>query len=490
MNSRISNHTFHFRSVVSLAGLLFAGAVILFVGSGCNEPSSTADAGDGLNIELQLTGSNSSFVYLAGFYGDQYFTVDSFAVNTDGRCLISRPQPLKQGLYYLAPNVDQVTLQILLTADQDFSLVFDVRNPIQTMEVSGSKENSLLYENLRFEETYQANYQPLRAQLSAYPEGSEQYTAIAQQLTEMVDARRAHIEGYRKNHPDAFFTKFKLAGQNPPIPEPRKPDGTIDQELQSYLYTNAYWDDMDFTDERLLNTPVYSNKLKTFFERIVAQQPDSIIKYADMVTRRSMANDSLFKFTANWIGVKYKEPSFMGADAVYVHMVQNFFTPELAHWAPEYELQALQQDAGIRASSILGVQAQQLDVKDENDLPISLLDTDSEIIVLYIYTPECENCQKETPLVLDVYRKWKNRGVDVFALCTAPDAEVCKKYIRANNLDWRNGIDPSVESNYTFKYHIDITPEIYVIDRDRTIVGKDLKAFQLETIFGREFSNQ
>ena len=59
-------------------------------------------------------------------------------------------------------------------------------------------------------------------------------------------------------------------------------------------------------------------KLKTFFDRIVAQQPDSIIKYADMVTRRSMANDSLFKFTANWIGVKYKEPSFMGADAVYV----------------------------------------------------------------------------------------------------------------------------------------------------------------------------
>jgi hypothetical protein len=33
---------------------------------------------------------------------------------------------------------------------------------------------------------------------------------------------------------------------------------------------------------------------------------------------------------------------------------------------------------------------------------------------------------------------------------------------------------------------VDNTPELYVLNKDRTIVAKNLKAEQLETIFNRE----
>jgi peroxiredoxin len=183
--------------------------------------------------------------------------------------------------------------------------------------------------------------------------------------------------------------------------------------------------------------------------------------------------------------MKYQEPTFMGSDAVYVYMVENFFTHELAFWAAPHEIDRLQQDAAIRHSSMLGEKAKDIQVIDPDGKLISLLDTRAKIIVLYIYTPNCENCQKETPIVKAAYDRWKNKGVEVFALCTDPDEELWKTYIAQNDLDWINAFDPMIESEYTFKYHIDITPELYVLDKNRVIVARDLHAFQLDEILGR-----
>ena len=178
----------------------------------------------------------------------------------------------------------------------------------------------------------------------------------------------------------------------------------------------------------------------------------------------------------------------MGSDAIYVFMVENYFTHERAFWAEPHEIDRLQQDAAIRHSSMLGEHAKDLNVVDPAGNAISLLQSDAELLVLYIYTPNCENCQKETPLVKNVYDKWKGKGVEVFALCTDPDENLWKKYIAENNLDWINGFDPMIESDYTFKYHIDLTPEIYVLNSDRIIVARDLHAFQLEEIFNKHLN--
>jgi thiol-disulfide isomerase/thioredoxin len=166
-------------------------------------------------------------------------------------------------------------------------------------------------------------------------------------------------------------------------------------------------------------------------------------------------------------------------------MVQNFFTDELAFWANEYEIDRLQQDAAIIASSKLNAPARDIELVDLDGNNISLLDTEAELIVLYFYSPECENCQKETPKLKEVYNQWKNRGIEVFAVCIEPDEAAWRNYIVPEYTDWINGFDPNNGAAYNFKYHVNVTPEIYVIDQERKIVGKDLKAFQLPTIFER-----
>ena len=45
-----------------------------------------------------------------------------------------------------------------------------------------------------------------------------------------------------------------------------------------------------------------------------------------------------------------------------------------------------------------------------------------------------------------------------------------------------NVIDPQYESLYYKKYHIDITPELYIMDANNKIIAKDLHPNQIEPI--------
>ena len=470
---------------IDIARALLLLVMITAMGAlGCSGDGSGGATSDGLRIDLQVAKAPAGPVYLGGLLGDQYYNIDSFST-MNGNVIVARDEPLEPGMYILVLP-DQVTnIQLLIDKDQEFTVRCAYPDVIGTIEIEGSTDNELFYESILFERTYQREYEQIRSALASAPEGSPQRAQLEEQRQAKVDERIAYVDGLIRKAPNSFFAKFKKAGQNPQLKDVRGPDGQVDRARQTALYLTDYWDEYDFSDARLLRTPVYSNKLASYFDRFLPQNADTIIRYADMLTRKSMVNDSVFKYTANYIGVKYQEPMFMGSDAVYTHMVRNFFTHDLAFWANEHEIDRLQQDAAIRYSCQIGRPAPDIEVTDPDGNTVSLLDNLDELLVLYIYTPECDNCRKETPQVKQIYDQWKNRGVTVFALCTDPDETIWKNYLSENNLDWVNAYDPGASSGYTFKYHIDITPEIYVINRDGIVVGKDLKAFQLPTIFER-----
>ena len=127
-----------------------------------------------------------------------------------------------------------------------------------------------------------------------------------------------------------------------------------------------------------------------------------------------------------------------------------------------------------------------LEFTDANGRQISLHDIDADFKLLYFYSTTCENCKKETPNLVQVYREWKNRGVEVIAFCMDEDEQAWRNYIQQNQMTFINTIDPDFETRYNFKYHADITPELYILTRENKIIGKDLKAFQVPEIINRE----
>lgn len=167
-------------------------------------------------------------------------------------------------------------------------------------------------------------------------------------------------------------------------------------------------------------------------------------------------------------------------------MIDNYWTEELAWWSNPEEIKGLRGEISLMKPSLIGKIGQDISGTDESGNTVSLYGLKSPVKVVFIYSYECEHCQKETPDMVRVYNQWKNQGVEVFALCTDKEKGPWLDFVRQNNMNFTNCFDPERKSRYDRKYHIDITPELYVLDKNNTIIASNLSPNQLPDFLQRE----
>ncbi|MDZ4846722.1 MAG: DUF5106 domain-containing protein [Chitinophagales bacterium] len=462
----------------------------------CNNQSSNGEVSETttaikqpLDMKLKVSGFANSWVKLIGFYGDQNWVLDSVMADAQGNVQFRKDTPILEGMYFIA-FPDQKFAQILIDKQQQFSLEFSKDDAVNTMKVKGCPDTELLYQNLKFEADIQKKFDAVKQRMDAGTKGSMEYAAAEQEQNNLLNERKAHVNLFKEKHPDVFFTKFKIAGQNPELKKPLRPDGSVDEDLQVYYYRNEFWNGVDFSDVRLLRTPVYFNKLKKYMKELTPQLTDSLTKYADIVMLKSKANKEMFKFTANWIALNYKNTKVMGLEAVYVHMVDTYWTREQAWWSDSTEITGLRGEVALMQPSLIGKTGQDIRAKNERGEYISLYDIKTPFIVLYMYSYECDNCQKESPKLAQVMTEWKKKGLaDLFALCLDAKEEEWKKYLQKSGLSaFHNVFDFQRESKYHRKYHVDVTPEMYVLNKERKIIASNIDSEQLPKIFEREMA--
>ncbi|HJW30972.1 MAG TPA: hypothetical protein VJ508_17200, partial [Saprospiraceae bacterium] len=90
---------------------------------------------------------------------------------------------------------------------------------------------------------------------------------------------------------------------------------------------------------------------------------------------------------------------------------------------------------------------------------------------------------KAIPFVIDFYNTYKDKGVQVLAVCTktGDDISECWNAIKDRGMDiWVNAADQYLRSRYKSIYDVKTTPQIFILDKDKKILvkkigGEDLK---------------
>jgi peroxiredoxin len=420
-------------------------------------------AAEAPNIQVRVQGLTSGKVRLLGTFADQQFLADTTTIAADGSFSFVRDEPYKQGAYWVVlPN--ESYFQLLLSEDQTMTLTTHINNLWGAMQVEGSLDNELLRQTQVYEQDFQAKAQGLSAE----------------QRTPLMEARQQFLEGIFAANPNSFFTIFKRAGQNPLL-RTDKPE-----EEQVYWYRMDFWKGFDFTDERLMYTPVVKNKLQRYFKEITPQQPDSIKASVDrlMAQLPYLKGSEFYKYFSNWITIQYEptKTDLMDAEAVWVHMIQNYFTYDRAFWSDSSNTYALQLRAEEMANSLVGLPGPNVKAPDPNGQLRAIYDLKAPYIVVYLYNPDCEHCQEQTPVLVNLHRKWQsqpNPEVDVYAIAIDTEADIWKRYIQKTGMSWTNVFDPSNRSIYK-TYFVNITPEVYLLGPDRKIIAKNLNVNQIE----------
>jgi thiol-disulfide isomerase/thioredoxin len=454
-----------------------------------NATAGTSEVGPGEapDIRIRVNGIQSGTASLVGMLGDQQYRADTVSINRDGIFHFKKDQPYQQGMYFvLLP--DEGIVQLLVTEDQTFSYTAQQGDLIGSAVVEGSLDNELLYKNLKYQEQKDPDIQQLSTRMRQLQSGTPEYEQVKTQRDALLKERQDHLDEIFSAHPNSLFTRFKKAGQNPEVREIFKPDGSLDKVAQVFQYRREFWDNVDFSDPRLLYTPVIGNKLKRYITELTPQHPDSIIYSTVKLVEKVLPYPEYFKFVVNWITLKYEptKTTLMDPEAVFVHMIQNYFTEERAFWSNPAEVQALQLRAHEMSASLVGKKGPNVKVPGPDGQIKELYAINKPYLIVYIYNPTCEHCMVETPKLVQYYKQWKNQGIGVYAIAIDTDDAEWRQYTREKGMnDFVNVYDPTNRSIYA-TYFVDNTPEIYVLNPDRTIIGKNLNPDQIMIVIDRD----
>ncbi len=431
------------------------------------------------DFTVKVRGAQPGLSNLIGFYAEEHFRADTTQIQADGTIRFQKPDGYPQGFYYVSYAENQY-VQILLSDDQTFKIEADISNIPGTIQASGSDDIEAYYANQKFEQTYNAEYSALGQQLKA-AEGTSGEAALKEKQKQMLASRDAHLDGLFKKYPNSLFESFKKAGQNPTIRE----DVADDKKVG--FYRREFWDNVDFSDKRLLRTPVINNKLKRYFDELTAQNPDSILSSAYSLVDRTISAPEYNMFFVNWLMRKYEpgKVTLMDAEAIHVRLTQRYITKEKAFWADSMEVYALQNRAYEMGQSLVGMAGPNVTAQDLDGNTHTLLDKTADYLVVYLFTPSCEHCMEQTPKLIDWYNEWKNKGADVYAIAIDTDEQELREYVKKTGMPFSYIYDSTNRSIYA-KYYVNVTPELYVLNKDRKIIGKNLKVFQIETIINQD----
>jgi thiol-disulfide isomerase/thioredoxin len=295
------------------------------------------------------------------------------------------------------------------------------------------------------------------------------------------------VKDYKKkfiaDHPNALLTKVFLASKDPDIPEaPILANGKVDSTFNWRYFKDHYWDLIDFTDDRILRTPVYHSKLERFMTKTIHQIPDSVIVEAVKLIEKTKENKELFKYTVFWITSHFETSKQMGMENVFVEMAKRYYMTGQAYWADSTTVAKIGERAKKLSFSLIGNTAPNLIMKDTSDNVQILHAIDKDYTIAYFWDPDCGHCKKVTPKVKEFYDNFKDElGVEIYGVNTnAEDREGWIKYINDHDLDWINVEDPEQKTAYKYLYDIYSTPVIYLLDKNKKIIAKRIGAEDLE----------
>src|SRR6185437_2319907 len=281
----------------------------------------------GYSIKIRVKGIHDTTCFLAYHFGDKQYLRDTAKVDAKGNFTFEGKE-LPGGIYMAVLPGKRYFEIIVSGTENNFSMETDTADYSKYMKVKGSEENILFYNYMQYLEPKANTIDSLNKGLAKAKDKADS-TATKEKMA----ALEKEIMDYRinliKEHPTSFVAKTFKAIRPPEIPKDL--EGKPDSVRYRY-YKQHFLDDVDFTDDRLVRTPIFHNKLDEYIHKIVVQTPDSVNKEADILVSKTKGNKETFKYVVWYITTSYETSNIMGMDAVFVHMVEKYYMTKKAYW--------------------------------------------------------------------------------------------------------------------------------------------------------------
>lgn len=440
------------------------------------------------NIKIHIKGlPKDSSVILAHYYGKvQYIPKDTAIVDANSSLHFSGKTSLPGGVYLIVFPKGYMEFLITDETHQNFSLDTDLENVVLHMKAKGSEDNHIFYGFQQFMISTGMRADSLQKKM--HGSSVKDSLAILEQLRGLDKEANEFKEKFVSTHNGTFACKVIKAAWDPEIPKDfNRRDST---KLFQY-YRNHFYDNMDFSDDRMVRTPIYQARLERFMKELTVQTPDSINKAADYVVGKTAGSKEQFKYCVWWITNNYETSSLMGMDAVFVHMARKYYLSGKAYWIDSTTYKKIKERADKLEPLLIGKKAPNIYCTDSLGNYKPLYNVKAKYTILYFWDPNCGHCQKVTPKLYEFYEANKSKGIAVYAVSMDREDGKWKKYINEHKLyNWYNVWDSKTVTDFHNVWDVTTTPQVYILDENKVIIAKKIGVEQLDDYFNNYLLKQ
>ncbi len=438
---------------------------------------------EGYSIDIQVKGLSDTTIYIGYHFADKKFVQDTVRLNSSGKVTYAGDEDLPGGVYLLVfPSMSFI--EFIVSDDQEFSITVDITDPLYTLKFKGSEENSRFLDYQKFMREQQTAASELRKVREQYKDVPDSVETINGRLREIEKQINQYWDRLIRENRDMFLGHLVKALRNPELPDFDVPEGNENVDslnwVLGYLYNRDHFlDNIEFSDERLLRTPIVHNKLDQYVNRVLIQRPDSIIPPIHKLVEKSSVNEKFFQFVVVFLLNNFLQSNIMGMDAVYVDIAEKYYLSGEATWADSTFLANLEDRVSKIKPNLIGKKGKDLIMETSTGEWASLHEIHARYTVLYFWEPNCGHCKQATPALYDIYQKYKEKGLEVFAVYTQDNEEEWQDYLNKNGYDWINVYDPTQNTFFRYYYDIYSTPVVYLLDEQKIIVAKRISVESL-----------
>jgi thiol-disulfide isomerase/thioredoxin len=430
-------------------------------------------------IEGQIKGLNGGSCILANYYAAQIYAKDTAQADKDGHFVIEGNKPLAGGVYEIVLPDRKTLYRMLIADDQDFSFTADTVDIVGSMRVKGSRDNELFYEFQRFMKDKETEYQKLKAQ--KVPDSDKRYKDIQ-------DQRKAFYDNFMKVNEGTFTVKLFKASAEPELPPaPKLPNGKTDSAWVFNYYKNHYWDNFDFSDARMLQTPFLHQKLDRYIKELTLQTEDSLIKEADLVVNKAIKGNQkdIISYCIWYITNQYEMPKTVGTEGVFVHMGEKYYLTGIMPVSDTATLKNMSERIKVLKPLLVNKIIPDLGVMSYRapDKLEYIHGSKADFQVLFFYSPTCGHCRESAPKLKAFHDKMHAQGVDVLTVAIEGKEDEWRKFIKEFKLEGMTngfGLVASRQVVYRNDYDVFSTPTVYVLDKNKKIIARRLGVEDLE----------
>jgi peroxiredoxin len=249
-------------------------------------------------------------------------------------------------------------------------------------------------------------------------------------------------------------------------------DGHLSKEERREKFQKEYFNLLDFTDESLMNSPVYTDKVFHYLTsynrpRYTKQLLEKeYIKAVDLVLANVNENEKVYEFILDYL--------VHGFEVLKMENVLNYISENYSGTTCQTDKKTTLERKLEAQKMKIGTTVPDFTLFDSEGFFVDFADVQQEKTLILFWASWCPHCNEMIPYI----KNWASQQDNLSVVAISLDS---------SKLEWQNAVEKLGIENWTnlsdlkkwdgevaTEYNVYATPTMFVIDKERKILAKPL----------------